>query len=140
MIQVVQNCSFLTSVEIVQPVAKNTFQQMPPRLRRERRARHMKKQVLYFCNSMCRQTSSDRIRRSVKMIICLIAVILTDRQRQQQQFCTMESYQMSPVIITGSVITNSTLFLPLVSNNPLYTYTVKQSFFNYAADTARVLF
>ena len=46
---------------------------------RERRARHMKKQVLYFCNSMCRQTSSDRIRRSVKMIICLIAVILTDR-------------------------------------------------------------
>ena len=43
---------------------------------------HMKKQVLYFCNSMCvdRQVYwSYQSSSSVKMIICLIVVILTDR-------------------------------------------------------------
>ena len=52
--------------------------------KKRRQVEHMKKQVLYFCNSMCRQTKvywsyQRRSSSSVKMIICLIVVILTDR-------------------------------------------------------------
>lgn len=83
----------------------------------------MKIQVLYFCNSMCRQTSilivskqqqceNDHLPNSSNF----------DRQGAWCFVAIVESYQMSPVIITGSVqITNSTLFLPLVVLPPLLT-------------------
>ena len=51
---------------------------------------HMKIQVLYFCNSMCvdRQVYwSYQSSSSVKMIICLIVVILTDRSLVFCSYC-----------------------------------------------------